>query len=126
MTIHLDLDDLMAAAAAALAPAEVLVRDVGLLESALARPRANAFGEEAYPDLHLKAAALLDSLARNNALIDGNERLAWVATRLFLIQNDEDVRVPSPETGDRFVREVAQGRLDLEGIVAALQSWRPA
>lgn len=63
-------------------PAEVLVRDVGLLESDLARPQASAFGEDAHPELHVKAAALLESLARNHALIDGNKRLAWVATRL--------------------------------------------
>ena len=66
----------MAAAAAAVAPAEVLVRDRGLLESALARPRASAFGEDAYPDLLTKAAALLESLAGNHALIDGNEYVA--------------------------------------------------
>lgn len=124
MIRYLDLDDLMAAAAAAIAPAEVLVRDVGLLESALARPQASAFGEDAYPDLWTKAAALLESLARNHALIDGNKRLAWVATRLFMTLNDEDVHVPSPEVGDTFVRSVAQGQLDLADIARTLHDWR--
>lgn len=125
MRIYLDLDDLMAVASAALAPDEVLVRDVGLLQSALGRPQASAFGEDAYPPLHLKAAALMESLARNHALIDGNKRLAWVATRLFLALNAEDVRVPAPEVGDEFVRSVAQGHLGVATIAATLRSWSP-
>ncbi|MBE7188981.1 type II toxin-antitoxin system death-on-curing family toxin [Jatrophihabitans endophyticus] len=124
MTVYLDLDDLMAAAAAALAPTYVLVRDVGLLESALARPQASAFGEDAYPDLLTKASALLESLARNHALIDGNKRLAWVGMRLFLVLNGADVRVPSPERGDEFVRGVAQGHLDLADVARTLAEWR--
>lgn len=124
MTIYIDFDDLMAAASAAIAPSEVLVRDVGLLESALARPQASAFGEDAYPDLNVKAAALLESLARNHALIDGNKRLAWVATRLFLVLNGVDVRVPTPPAGDEFVRDVAQGKLPLTAIAAQLSTWR--
>ena len=54
------------------------VRDVSLLDSAAARPRSSAFGEDAYPSLELKAAALLHSVARNHALADGNKRLATV------------------------------------------------
>jgi death on curing protein len=125
VTNYLTSEDLIAAATAALAPREVLVRDLGLLESALARPRASAFGEDAYSTLHLKAAALLESLARNHALVDGNKRLAWVATRLFLAFNDEDVQVPTPETGDEFVRAVAQAHLDLTVIGDTLRRWRP-
>ena len=125
MTVYLDLDDLMAAASAAIAPADVLVRDVGLLESALARPQASAFGEDAYPDLFTKAAALLESLARNHALIDGNKRLAWVATRLFLVLNGADVAVPSAARGDEFVRDVAQGRPTVEQIAGILREWQP-
>lgn len=123
MTVYLRLDDLMAAAAAAVAPGEVLVRDVGLIESALARPQASAFGADAYPDLWTKAAALLESLARNHPLIDGNKRLSWVSMRLFVAFNGEDVRVPSPETGDEFVRAVAQGHLELSAIAAQLKAW---
>jgi prophage maintenance system killer protein len=59
------------------------VRDYGLLESALTRPRATAFGEDAYPDIHHKAAALLHSPARNHALADGNKRLALAALLAF-------------------------------------------
>jgi hypothetical protein len=59
------------------------VRDHGLLESALARPRASALGRDAYPTIHEKAAALLHSIARNHALVDGNKRLALAATLAF-------------------------------------------
>ena len=71
--IYLDLDDLLHVAERVLG--EVLVRDVGLLEAAAARPRATAFGAEVYGDLFTKAAALLHSLATNHALVDGNKRL---------------------------------------------------
>lgn len=63
---------------------QVLVRDHGLLQSALARPQATAFGDEAYANLEEKAAALLHSLARNHALVDGNKRLNLAATIAFL------------------------------------------
>ena len=82
--IYLDLDDvLVLARLAELGP----VRDVGLLGSAVARPQQSAFGEDAYPTLWEKAAALLHSVANNHALIDGNKRLAWIATATFLDLN---------------------------------------
>lgn len=82
MTEYLSLDDVLAAAEAHLGrPAEI--GDYGLLESAVARPQASVFGEDAYPTLHEKAAALLQSLATNHALIDGNKRTAFVSTALF-------------------------------------------
>jgi death-on-curing protein len=57
-----------------------LVRDIGLLDSALAQPRTNVFGEDAYPTLAMKAAALLHSFAQNHPLADGIKRLAWLCT----------------------------------------------
>ena len=80
---YLDLDDLLLIGRDAVG-GEVVVRDYGLLESALARPQTTVFGADAYPDLPTKAAALLHSLARNHALVDGNKRLAWLATYVFL------------------------------------------
>jgi death on curing protein len=59
------------------------IRDVGLLDSAVSRPRSSAFGEDAYETLSLKAAALLHSMTKNHALVDGNKRLAWLATVVF-------------------------------------------
>ncbi len=76
--IHLDLEDLLHVARRTLGAFEV--RDIGLLESAAARPQATAFGEDAYPSIHDKAAALLHSVARNHPLFDGNERLSLAAT----------------------------------------------
>jgi death-on-curing protein len=80
--IYLDLDDLLYIAERTLGHAPQ-VRDYGLLESALARPRATAFGDDAYADMHHKAGALLHSLATNHALIDGNKRLALAAVLAF-------------------------------------------
>ena len=67
------------------------VRDIGLLESAVHRPRASVLGQDAYPDLFTKAAALLHSLAGNHPLVDGNKRLAWLATYVFLAKNGVDL-----------------------------------
>ena len=126
MTVYLSMEDILAAADAALAPTQPAIRDLGLVESALARPRASAFGEDAYTSLFEKAAALMESIARNHALVDGNKRLAWVATRLFLALNGDDVRAPSAQAGDEFVRAVAQGQPSLAEIAATLASWRTA
>ncbi len=84
--IFLDLEALLYVATRALRT-DPVVRDYGLLESALARPQASAFGEDAYPTAHDKAAAPLHSLARNQALVDGNKRLALAATIAFLGMN---------------------------------------
>ena len=59
---------------------DYLVRDYGLLEAAVARPQATVFGKDAYPDLDAKAAALLHSVARNHALIDGDNMPSSTAT----------------------------------------------
>ena len=58
-------------------------RDAGLVESAVARPQTNVFGDDAYPDIHTNAAALMHSLARNHAVVDGNKRVAWLAAGAF-------------------------------------------
>lgn len=81
---HLDLEDLLGLVRLLRTGP---VRDVGLLDAAAARPRASAFGEDAYPTLALRAAALLHSLAGNHALVDGNKRIAWLATTVFLDLN---------------------------------------
>jgi death-on-curing protein len=108
--IYLDLDSLLHIAARTLG-GEPVIRDYGLLESALARPRASAFGEDAYPDLFAKAAALLHSLARNHALVDGNKRLALAATIAFLGINGHRLTLSNDEAYD-LVIAVATGALD--------------
>lgn len=122
MTDYLDLEDLREIARQAVG-GDVVVRDYGLLESALARARASVFGQDAYPDVHLKAAALLHSLARNHALVDGNKRLAWTACRTFLAVNAQRISAPEDERFD-FVIGVAAGAMpDLAEIAGKLRSW---
>jgi death on curing protein len=122
MTEYLDLDDLLTIAREAVS-GDVVVGDYGLLESALARPRASVFGQDAYPDLRLKAAALLHSLARNHALMDGNKRLAWTACRTFLAINGQWISAPEDERFD-FVIGVATCVLpDLDKLAEQLRAW---
>ena len=117
--IYLDLDDLLHVAGAVLPSVDV--RDIGLLESALARPRASAFGSDAYPDLHTKAAALLHSVASNHGLVDGNKRLALAATIAFLGINGWRLTLTNDEAYD-LVIAVASGELDdLQAIADSLQ-----
>jgi len=123
-TEYLDLDDLMLIGQDAIGD-EVVVRDFGLLESALARPQTAVFGSDAYPDLHTKAAALLHSLARNHALVDGNKRLAWLATYVFLDINGCRVTAGNDEVVE-LVLAVAAGELDdVAPIAARLRAWAP-
>jgi death-on-curing protein len=122
MTEYLDFDDLLDIARQAVGD-DVVVEDYGLLESALARPRASVFGEDAYPDLHLKAAALLHSLARNHALVDGNKRLGWTACRTFLAINGQWISAPEDDRF-KFVIRFATGALrDLDTIAERLRNW---
>jgi death-on-curing protein len=116
--IFLDLEDLLQVARRTL-NAEPAVRDWGLLESALARPQASAFGQDAYQDLEEKAAALLHSLARNHALIDGNKRLALAATIAFLGINGRQLTFTNDEVYD-FVIAVSTGQLDEVSEIAAM------
>lgn len=121
--VYLELDDLLVIAAAFLGHAPE-VRDYGLLESALARPRASVFGEEAYSGVDEKAAALLLSLVGNHALVDGNKRLGWVATRVFYGMNGLDVRAPREGARD-LVFAIAAGRVaDVGEVARALRAWR--
>jgi death on curing protein len=89
----------------------VEVRDVGLLEAAVHRPRASVLGQDAYPDVFTKAAALMHSLARNHALVDGNKRLAWLATYVFCAKNGIDLD-PEDDVAYDFVVAVAAGEID--------------
>jgi death-on-curing protein len=121
VTRFLDLDNLLRIADAAVG-GEVIVRDIGLLESAAARPRTTVFGQEAYPTLHAKAAALLHSLACNHPLVDGNKRLAWAATAVFLGINGHRV-VASQDDVVGLVLAVADGTLrDVEKIAERLET----
>lgn len=119
--IYLTLRELLHVAERALG-SEPTVRDHGLLESALARPQATAFGADAYPSLDAKAAALLHSLATNHALIDGNKRLALAATIAFYGINGRRLTLTNDEAYE-LIMNVATGKLDsADGIAAILAS----
>ena len=98
----------------------IVVRDDGLLDSALHRPMSGYGDHEAYPDLPTKAAALLDSVANNHALVDGNKRLAWMATDVFLRINGGRTGL-TPDEATTLVLDVAAGRLPVSEIAERLR-----
>ncbi|MER5378019.1 type II toxin-antitoxin system death-on-curing family toxin [Streptomyces sp. NPDC002553] len=109
--VFLSAEDVLAIAELAVDDQKVVVRDVGLLESAVHRPSAAMFGQEAYPDLFDKAAALLQSLAVNRPFVDGNKRTAWTSCVVFLALNDVQLR-PDIDLAERLVIDVATGDVD--------------
>ena len=113
---YLDLDDLLTLTRDLGAGP---VRDLGLLDSAVGRPRTTVFGEDAYPTLPLKTAALLHSIARNHALVDGNKRLAWLGAVVFADLNGLAPALDH-DAAFRLVLDVAQGLNDLEEIATRL------
>ncbi len=121
MTVFLDLADVLALASRLLGDPPP-IRDVGLLESAVARPRTVVFGVEAYETIWTKAAALLQSIVNNHALIDGNKRLGWLATAVFLELNDIPISLASNDDVYELVLSVASGSPDVEEIAKRLQS----
>lgn len=121
MVDFLSLDDLLDIAHGVLS--EVVVRDAGLLASAVERPRMTVFGDDAYADLETKAAALFHSLVRNHGLVEGNEQLAWSATRVFCLLNGADVAAPVEET-QAMVLATAAGDVDVTEITAWVRARR--
>ena len=115
--IYLTLPELLYVAERVLGDAPQ-VRDYGLLEAAAARPQVTAFGGDAYPDLDAKAAALLHSLARNHALVDGNKRLALAAVIAFYGVNGCRLTLTNDEAYD-LVIDVATGHPDSVDDIAA-------
>lgn len=96
------------------------VRDLGLLDSACHRPQAGFFGQEAYPTLSGKAAALMHSLGCNHALVDGDKRLALLATVVFLRVNGHRLHLTDDVAFDLTV-SVAAGHLDADGVEKRLR-----
>jgi death-on-curing protein len=117
VTVYLDLPSLLDLAELILGTPPS-VRDMGLLASAAARPATVAFGVEAYEDVWTKAGALLQSIAMNHALLDGNKRLAWVATRVFLDLNDVPAVPVDVDQAEAFVIGVVTHELDTVEDVA--------
>jgi death-on-curing protein len=116
----LDLDDLLDLARILLGDSPP-IRDVGLLASAVARPQTTVGGEDAYPTIWLKAAALLQSVVGNHALVDGNKRLGWLSAAVFLEVNDVSVAAASNDDVYTLVMEIAQTGLALDDIAVRLR-----
>lgn len=118
---HLDLDDVLALATRLLGDPPP-IRDVGLLGSAVARPQTTVGGQDAYPTIGLKAAALLQSIVNNHALIDGNKRLGWLATAVFLELDETSVASATNDEVYDLVITVASTKATLEDIAARLEA----
>jgi death-on-curing protein len=97
------------------------VRDMGLLESALARSKATFDGIDLYPDLWAKAASLMHSLTQNHPFVDGNKRTALAAVGVFLELNDYRLTASNDEATD-FALEVTAGNMDLEEMASWLRT----
>jgi death-on-curing protein len=114
---YLDIEDAMAMIRAlGVGP----VRDIGLLDSALNRPRSSAFGEDAYPTLTVKAAALLHSVTNNHALLDGNKRLGWLCTVVFCDLNGFTTGL-SDDEAFQLVWDVASSSIDVPSIAERIR-----
>ena len=118
--IYLTLEEVLSVAERVI-DGEVLLRDVGLLEGAVARPQTTVFGEDAYPDLHSKTSALLLSVCKNHALIDGNKRLALASAIVMLGVNGWTLTLTNDEAYD-LVIAVASGHLtDVSDVAEVLR-----
>ncbi|MGV8882445.1 MAG: type II toxin-antitoxin system death-on-curing family toxin [Rhodoglobus sp.] len=93
-----------------------------MLDSAAHRPSSSLFGREAYLTIHEKAAALLESLVRNDPLVDGNKRLGWLSIVVFFRVNGWDLDAPDNEECD-LVIAAAMGRSDIASGASRLETW---
>ncbi len=118
---YLDLEDVLSLARTLLGDPPP-VRDIGLLGSAVARPQTSVFGEDAYPDVFSKVAALLQSIVNNHPLVDGNKRLGWLATAVFLELNDVKASEATNDDVYDFVIWVASSNPDLDVITPRLRA----
>ena len=117
---YLDTEDLVELARRLLGE-PVPFRDIGLLGAAAARPQASAFGEDAYPDVWTKAAALLHSVVGNHPLVDGNKRLGWLSAAVLLEVNDASVSTASNDDVYHLVTAAASDDLSINDIAATLR-----
>jgi death on curing protein len=116
----LDLDDVIGLAIALLGDPPP-IRDIGLLGSAVARPQTTAFGDDAYLDMWSKAAALLQSIVKNHALVDGNKRLGWLSTAVFLEINHIEISRANNEHVYDLVIDVAAANPSIDDIAQRLR-----
>lgn len=102
-----------------------VVRDLGLVQSALLRPETSLFGEPAYPSIDLKGAALMESLAKNHPFFDGNKRSAWFGLNYFLEINGWEL-VADEDAAFDYILGVATSALNLSQSAACIAAHRRA
>lgn len=117
--IYLTVDEILEINRALVGDQSTL-RDYGLLDAAVMRPQQSVFGEDAYPDIHLKSGALMHSLARNHAFIDGNKRTALLATVVFYARNGWLLDLEQGVAVSLAV-DAAEGHIDADGLALALK-----
>jgi death on curing protein len=104
--------------------APIQVRDLGLLEAALLRPQTSMFGQDAYPDLFAKAAALLHSIVANHPFVDGNKRAGWLTMYVFCAKNGVEIDPADEDEAYDFVIAVASGKLtEVDEIAGVLRGF---
>ncbi|MEV7803512.1 type II toxin-antitoxin system death-on-curing family toxin [Microbispora sp. NPDC088329] len=104
--------------------APIEVRDIGLLEAALLRPQTSLFGQDAYPDLLTKAAAILHSIVSNHPFVDGNKRAAWLTMYVFCAKNGVEIEPQDDDVAYDFVIAVASGKLtEVDEIADVLRGF---
>lgn len=118
---YLEVEDLLGLATVLLGEPPP-VRDLGLLASCAARAGASAFGQDAYPDVWTKASALLHSIVKNHPLVDGNKRLGWLATAVFLELNGVDVTKASNDDVYDLVMQVAGSPVEVGDLAERLRA----
>lgn len=116
MTYYLELEDALQQIAAV----GFYVKDLGLLDSALARPKTTLFGEDAYSTLELKAAAMVHSIIKNHAMVDGNKRTSWFMLSSFLYINGYFIEMTADE-GMEFTLGIATDKLSLAEAAAMIR-----
>jgi len=116
VTHYLELEDALQQIAAV----GFYLKDLGLLDSALARPKTTLFGEDAYPTLELKAAAMVHSIIKNHAMVDGNKRTSWFMLSSFLYINGYFIEMTADE-GMEFTLGIATDKLSLDEAAAMIR-----
>ena len=98
------------------------VKDLGLLESAIDRPKSSAFGEDAYPTIFEKAAALFESIGKNHAFLNANKRTAFIALNLFLGYNGYKLEMEKKFAED-FTVDMVNKVYTFEQVVAIIKEY---
>lgn len=121
MISYLDAGDLLVLATA-VTGGDLVVRDIGLLDTAAYRPRATVLGVEAYDTLWLKSSALLDSIVRTRPLVEGNWRLGWVSAVTMCDINGYWIDADEDDALD-LVRALGRDKIDVAEMAGHLEAW---